>query len=310
MLSSRAIKKHIQSVKNISQITRAMEAVSAVKMRKSQTIALEARPYALSALELLRNLTTGLNSETAELSPLLQKPIADKNLLVVIASDKGLAGSFNSNIFRTADRFLIANPTPTDIISVGKKTKSYFLRRSIPVVGEFFEGGDYSTLEETEPIAVLIESLFLSHQYSKVSIVYSNFISTLKQDPIIHDLLPFSKETLEAVVAGIVPSHGKYANVPTPFGKEHSGAVQEFIFEPSPQEVLNKLLPSLLRIEIFNSMLEGNASEHSSRMMAMKNASENAKNLSQSLTRTFNKARQSHITKELSEISAGANSQH
>ena len=310
MLSSRAIKKHIQSVKNISQITRAMEAVSAVKMRKSQTIALEARPYALSALELLRNLTTGLDRETAELSPLLQKPIADKNLLVVIASDKGLAGSFNSNIFRSADRFLTAHPKPTDIIAIGKKTKSYFSRRNVPVVGEFFEGGDYSTLEETEPIAALIESLFISHKYSHVSIVYSNFISTLKQDPIIRDLLPFSKETLEAVVAGIVPSHGKYANVPTPFGKAHSEIVREFIYEPSPQEVLNKLLPSLLRIEIFNSMLEGNASEHSSRMMAMKNASENAKNLSQSLTRTFNKARQSHITKELSEISAGANSQN
>ena len=304
MASSKAIKNRIRSTKSIKQITKAMEAVSAVKMRKSEQVALRARPYALAALEVLRGLSQKLENDFASLSPLLSAPSEKPLCLVVVTSDKGLAGAFNTNVLRKTLAFLKENPE-TEVIAIGKKGRDFLKRRGINVVESVTGAGDFIDLSETTPVADFIKKNFEEKRWSGVRLLYTNFLSALKQEVTNRRILPFDFESLNEIVGGITPTRGKYANMPEVIGKdiEKSSA---YVFEPTPKEVLTKLLPALLDIEIYHAVLEGNASEHSSRMIAMRNASENAGELIDSLTLLYNKARQAQITKELTEITAGA----
>jgi F-type H+-transporting ATPase subunit gamma len=300
MATARVIKKRIRSTKNIKQITKAMQAVAAVKMRKSEEVALRARPYAYAALQILKNLTSGLG-EHASHSVLLEKRMVKKTCLVVVTSDKGLAGSFNTNVLRVADTFIKKNSVETDIVAIGKKGRDHYARRGRKIVKEFLGIGDSATLVETRPVAELIKELFITRAYDEVHIAHTNFISALKQEVIVRKLLPFSRESLEEVVASIKPLQGKYSHTES----QGNAVPVEYIFEPSPDTLLHKLLSSLLDVEVHHAILEANASEHSSRMVAMKNASENAGELIDSLTIVYNKSRQAQITKELTEITAG-----
>ncbi len=300
MSTSRVIKKRIRSTKNIKQITKAMQAVSAVKMRKSEEVALKARPYAYAALEILKNVTQGVG-EHASYSPLLDAREVKKTLLVVVTSDKGLAGSFNTNVLRAAERFIKKSTVPIEIIAVGKKGRDFFARRESFISREFLGIGDSASIEETQPIAHEVKDSFTSTTYDEVYIIHTNFISALKQEVVLRKLLPFDEKSLEEVVKGIKPLQGKYAGAE---GKASSASV-EYLFEPSPEKLLHQLLSALLDVEVYHAILEANASEHSSRMVAMKNASENAGELIDSLTILYNKSRQAQITKELTEITAG-----
>lgn len=304
MASSKAIKNRIKSTKSIKQITKAMEAVSAVKMRKSEQTALRARPYALASLEVLRNLTAKLDSDISTLSPLLQSPIDKPACLLVITSDKGLAGSFNTNILRKAQRILKENPL-VEIIAVGKKGRDFLSRRGGNIVAEFTGAGDFVDLFETLPISEFVKKGFIEGRWNTVTALYTNFLSALKQEVVARQILPFNFQSLTSIVEGIIPTKGKYANMPGVIGSDKH-TEESYVFEPSPNEVLSELLPTLLEIEIHHAVLEGNASEHSSRMVAMRNASENAGELIDGLTLEYNKARQAQITKELTEITAGA----
>jgi F-type H+-transporting ATPase subunit gamma len=302
MASARAIKSRIKSTKNIQQITKAMQAVSAVKMRKSEAAALKGRPYALYALDILKKIEKFTGQNIKSLSPLFTENNVPKNCLVIISSDKGLAGAFNSNVIRAAEQIIKQHPE-TEIVAIGKKARDHFSRKGVTIAKDFVSLSDITAMDEAEEITKFILALFINKQYRKVDIIYTNFISALKQEVIVRPLLPVSEKDLNNVVESIVPKTGKYSGMKTEKIKDNF----EYKFEPSPQEIVLRLVPKLVELEIFHSILEANASEHSARMVAMKNASENAKEMISSLTITYNKERQAQITKELIEITSGKN---
>ncbi|MFH0712531.1 MAG: ATP synthase F1 subunit gamma [Candidatus Jorgensenbacteria bacterium] len=306
MPTSRAVKKRIRSTENISQITKAMEAVSAVKMRKSEEFALRSRPYALAALEILKNLS-GKISESDFHSPLLEEKDAKKICLLVVASDKGLCGSFNSNVLRKAVEFAkseTGKDREVEIIAVGKKSANFFRKRGFRILREITGAGDFGAKDETKFLAELLSDSYESGEYGEIYAVYTKFLSVMKQETIVEKILPFTAESLKKRIEEAVPVRGKYSGTPGVLGGSGEG-VHDYVFEPSREAVLNELLPMLLETQVYYVILEANASEHSARMMAMKNASENAKDLIATLTLSYNKARQSQITKELLEITAG-----
>jgi F-type H+-transporting ATPase subunit gamma len=291
-----------------------MEAVSAVKMRKSQQVALAARPYATAALRLLKSIH-GSSMEGGMLSPLLEKREIRNILLVVVTSDKGLAGSFNANVLKKAEelaRSIEVRPQEasgniTSIIAVGKKAADYFTKRGRTPMLSLTGYGDYAELEEVNPIFEAVNEAFTARKADEVYIVYTNFLSAMKQEVVVRKLLPFSEEGLEEMVKGIVPERGRFADHNANSAKENAHtANKEYIFEPSPKEIFDSILPALLKIEIYHAILEANASEHSSRMVAMRNATDNAGGLIKNYTVSLNKARQAAINKELAEITGGS----
>ncbi len=313
MPSTRDIKRRIRSVKNTSQITKAMEVVSATKMRKSQQFALAARPYALASLEMMQNLLS--RTPTSQLPPLLTPREVKKICLVVATSDKGLAGAFNGNVIKKSEAKIAgirAQGIPLTLITVGKKAKEYFEKRETPIVKSFWGYGDYSSLAETSEVSDAILAGFLDGTWDEVHAAYMNFRSTLVQEPVVKKILPATGEGIEDAVYSILPERGKYAThyrgeTSIGFTIEVSPLYNyEYIFEPSPAEILQALVPQLIKMHIHHIILESNASEHSARMIAMKSASDNAKDLITDLTLIYNNARQAGITRELSEITAGA----
>lgn len=308
MASSRAIKNRIKSTKNIQQITKAMQAVSAVKMRKTESAALRGRPFALYAIDILRKIERGTGESIKALSPLFSQREVKKSLVVVIASDKGLAGAFNSNVFRFATQFLKEKTTPVSIVAVGKRAKEFFeknlsadKKNNLQVVKSFDGIGDLDTLSEVKHITEFVVSSFVDESFDSVDVIYTEFISALKQEVVHRPLLPLNRETLDTVIDNIIPETGKFSDI----RKVEDIDTVEYKFEPSTAILVEKLVPTLVEVEIFHSILEANASEHAARMVAMKNASENAKEVIGSLTISYNKARQAQITKELIEIVSG-----
>ncbi|OHA20581.1 MAG: ATP synthase F1 subunit gamma [Candidatus Taylorbacteria bacterium RIFCSPHIGHO2_01_FULL_51_15] len=308
MATLRTIRLRIKGTKNIKQITRAMEAVSAVKMRKSQQAALAARPYATAALRLLKNIH-GSSVEGGVLSPLLEKREVKNTLLVVVTSDKGLAGPFNANVLKKAEQFIKNTAVePKKVISiaaVGKKAGEYFSRRGRTPANSWTGHGDFVELGEVEHVFDFVRKSFEQKKVDEVFVVYTNFLSAMKQEVVVRKLLPFSEEGLEEMVKGIAPDKGRFAEVNVQDVVDVVN-VGEYLFEPSPKEIFDTLLPTLLKIEIYHAILEANASEHSSRMIAMRNATDNAGELIKSYTVSLNKARQSAINKELAEITGGS----
>lgn len=309
MATLRTIRLRIKGTKNIKQITRAMEAVSAVKMRKSQSAALAARPYAVAALHMLRNLEKASRLNLDDEHSLLCKRETKNILLVVITSDKGLAGPFNANVLKEAERFIRASTAEVRVATVGKKAGEYFSRRGRTPAAAWTGFGDYASVAEVEPVFASVLEAFTNGTADEVHIIYTNFLSAMKQEVVVRKLLPFSEEGLEAMVKGIVPERGRFAEpfvgvkLPQTRG---SLTPTEYLFEPSPNEIFDAMLPALLKIQVFHAILEANASEHSSRMVAMRNATDNAGELIKAYTVTLNKARQSAINKELAEITGGS----
>ncbi|MFA7169818.1 MAG: ATP synthase F1 subunit gamma [Candidatus Paceibacterota bacterium] len=299
MQSTRLIKRQIQSTKNTAKITRAMEMVSAAKMRKSQEATLIARPYAEAALKLLNNVCDSMESNKDY--PLTHKRKVEKLCLLVITSDKGLCGGLNSSVLKEATRIITANEgKEISLITIGKKAEKFF-RGKQNVIAVFENIGDTVELMETLPISRMLMDDFLNKKYDKVIAVYTNFVSTLKQEVEKRNVLPVSKSSIKRTVDEL--------------GKDEIGRTKkivddtEYVFEPSPEEVLKKLLPNLVETQIFHVILESNASEHSARMVAMKNATDNANELLEDLKLYYNSARQGKITQEMTEIAAGVAAQ-
>lgn len=305
MASSKAIRQRIRSIRNTAQITKAMEVVSATKMRRSQEFAVAARPYAVAAFEILKNLL----SRTPDLPPLLRDREVRSSALLVATSDKGLAGAFNSNVIKKADLWVETKRQegrPFTLITVGRKARDHFERRRAPIAQRFWGFGDYSTLIETTPVAEAVMDGFLRGQWDEVEATYTHFRTTLLQEAVLKRILPITESGIKEIISGILPERGRYAAGETHNQKAGgSGYRYEYLFEPSPAEILGALIPRLIRMHIHHIILESNASEHSSRMVAMKNASDNAADLITELTLVFNKARQAGITRELTEITAG-----
>ena len=311
MATLRTIRLRIRGTRNIKQITRAMEAVSAVKMRKSQGVALAARPYASAALRLLKAVHQGSGSENAALSPLLDKREVTNTLLVVVTSDKGLAGPFNANVLKKAEAFSNSAKPSVQVMAVGKKAAEYFSRRGRKPIASWTGFGDFVNVEEIGPLFEAVSDAFASKRVDEVHIAYTNFLSAMKQEVVVRKLHPFSEEGLQEMVGGIVPERGRFAmkdtNIPMDTNEtNNTNKSREYLFEPSPREIFESILPALLKIQLYHAVLEANASEHSSRMVAMRNATDNASELIKSYTVSLNKARQAAINKELAEITGGS----
>ena len=214
-----------------------------------------------------------------------------------------MAGSFNTNVLRKALKIVNNDPT-LEVIAVGKKGRDFLSRRGAKIISGYTGAGDFVELRETEPISKFVKDGFEQGKWSKVTLLYTNFLSALKQEVVARKVLPFDFKSLTSIIEGITPTRGKYANMPQVLGVDQKESA--YSYEPNASIILDKLLPTLLEIEIHHAVLEGNASEHSSRMVAMRNASENAGELIDSLTLEYNKARQAQITKELTEITGGA----
>jgi F-type H+-transporting ATPase subunit gamma len=284
MASTREIRRRIRSVANMSQITRAMEMVSAAKMRKAQQRVTASRPYSEQLRQIMSDLATQQpDPEQLAQFPLLQtRPVRNVELIVV-TPDRGLTGALNTNILRRGTRFILTEAgAPVQVIAAGKKARDYFVRTRQNVIAEFIGIGDNTTLDAVRPIADIAIDDFASGKVDAVYVVYSKFINTLVQRPEVMQILPVEPP----------PAHEGYA---------------DYIFEPTPADVLNALLPRYVEVQLYQAILEGIASEHSARMVAMRSASDNAKEIQQELTLSYNKARQAQITREVSEIAAGAN---
>jgi F-type H+-transporting ATPase subunit gamma len=285
MPSTREIRRRIRSVGNMQQITRAMEMVSAAKMRKAQQRVTASRPYSDQLRQIMSDLATQQpDPEQLAEFPLLQKRPIRTIELIVVTPDRGLTGALNTNILRRGSRYILeeAGDASVQIIAAGKKARDYFVRTRQNVVAEFIGLGDNVTLDEVRPIADIAIDDFVEGKVDAVFVVYSRFVNTLIQRPEVMQILPVEPP----------PAHEGYS---------------DYIFEPSPEAVLNNLLPRYVEVQLYQAILEGLASEHSARMVAMRSASDNAKEVQQELSLSYNKARQAQITREVSEIAAGAN---
>ena len=299
-MSLKDIKLKIKSVDRTRKVTKAMEAVSAVKMRKSQVRALTGRPYARAALSILSRLAPSLSTVK---HPLTQARPVRRAALVVVTSDKGLCGVLNAAVIKEAARLadsLQLTVNSIDIYAYGRKGAEYFDRRSYPLKSRFDNVSDDVSIDDLEVVARSLTAGFMERAYDRVDIVFTNFKSTFEQKALSHQVLPLALSTIEEMVAGITPDKGAMSDIGS-----HSSAPAAYTVEPEPEEVLNTLLPRLASVVLYHSLLESKASEHSARMVAMKNASDKSRDLSKALTRKFNKARQAAITREVSEIVGG-----
>jgi F-type H+-transporting ATPase subunit gamma len=313
--SLRDIKQRMKSVAQTGEIARAMGAVAASKMRKAQLLALHSRPYSAQAFQLLANLRARIGGELPLL--LRKQKDAKKEAVLVITSDKGLAGAYNSNVLKKAYEYVTTGMSGVvEVVVVGKKARDFFRVRGIEPVKEFTGFGDYTTLQEVIPLADFFLKEYASGGWRQVMATYTNFRSTLKQEAALHTLLPIDQTTIREIIEGIIPEQGRFSqprgntqhvtrnNAEHTLSAEH-GYSNEYTFEPFPQEILQELLPHLFLVALYHIILECNASEHSARMVAMKNATDNAQELVRGLTLRYNRARQAAITKEIAEVVGG-----
>jgi F-type H+-transporting ATPase subunit gamma len=282
MASLRDIRRRIKSIKNTAQITKAMQMVAASKMRKAQQAALNGRPYAFLLNRVLVSLRNRLDEK---FHALLEKRDVKNELVVLLSTDKGLCGALNTNLFRELTNF---DPKTTKFISVGRKGTVFLARTKRNMIADF-PLKEHPTFLETKAISKFFIEKFLSGEVDKVTVLFPRFVNTLTQKPTALTLLPItSLEEAGLQVAGQPP-------IPEPQG--------DIIFEPSPEKILENIVPYYVHFEVYQMLLGTRASEHSARMVAMKSATDNAKEIVKDLTLEYNKARQANITKELLEIS-------
>lgn len=291
------IKAKIGATKRMHTVTRAMEAVSAVKMRKTQAAALSGRSYARAALAILTRLA---GSEAVKKHPLAQARDVKKIALVVMTSDKGLAGALNSGALKQASK-AVAEYTKEQVVvyAYGRKGEEFFTNRGYTIAQAFENKRDDVPLSVMETLSEELSRGFLAGEFDKVVVAYTNFKSTFEQIPMQRRLLPLSLPALAEIVEGIVPAKGKWST------EQKLEAPASYEVEPSEEEVLGLLIPRLTAIALYHMLLESKASEHSARMVAMKNASDKSKEVAHDFTRLYNKIRQAAITREVSEIVSG-----
>jgi F-type H+-transporting ATPase subunit gamma len=281
--SQREIRRRIGSARNIKQITRAMQFVAASKLRRAQDATLSARPYREKLDEVLADLAAVLDGEE---HPLLAGRNLEANhsrLLVIMTSDRGLAGALNTNTVRFAAREIAEHPGDLKVVAVGRKGRDAMRRARVPIAA-FFEGlGERPTFADVLPIARLVSDDYVGGVYDHIDVIYPRFVSTLVQKPVMEQLLPIEpNEDKEGIPGG------------------------QFLFEPNPAAFLQAVLPRYVATRLYAAVLETTASFFSSQMVAMKNATENAEELIDDLTLSYNKVRQANITREMVEIASGA----
>ncbi len=292
MPSLKDIRGRIGSVSNIAQITRAMEMVAASRMKRAQDSILAARPYS-DELEAALRRVAGAAGLSEEIDPLLARRPVRRAAIIVITTDRGLAGSLNANATRAVLRWVAerasagdaGQATEVEAITVGRKGRDALRRAGVPIAAHFTQLGDKPTFADVTPIARRVTEDYLEGRYDEIDIAYSAFVSTLSQKPEIDTILPVVRPEL---------------------AEDAERTNDEYLFEPSPEAVLSRLLPHYVAIGIYRAVLENNASEQSARMIAMRNSTDNANELIDDLTLVYNKTRQATITREMIEIASGA----
>jgi F-type H+-transporting ATPase subunit gamma len=288
MASLRDLRRRIKSIKNTAQITKAMQMVASAKMRKAQMAAVAGRPYAQLMNEVLSAATAGAGEFS---HPLMEVREGNRRAVILITTDKGLCGALNTNLLREAGRL---EPGNTVFIAAGKKGAQWAARLKRELGAEFLYK-DTPAFADARAISKFAQQMFLEGKVDRVDVLFTNFISTINQRPEQRSLLPIGRLTkLEAGVNG-----------------ENTGVVleasgREYQFEPAPAKLLGDLLPQYVNYQVYQYLLEAKASEHSARMVAMKNATDNAKGIIKDLSLEYNKLRQANITKELLEITSAA----
>jgi F-type H+-transporting ATPase subunit gamma len=277
----RLIKRRIKGIQSTAKITRAMEMIATSKMRKAQERGLAGRPYAEKIQQVMADLAA-LRREGEEMHPLLQSRPVKKIGVLHITPDRGLCGGLNTSLNRKTTGFILEQEAPVSLVTVGRKGRDLMRRYGREIRAEFINLGDRPDWLDTLPISRIIIDDYTSGEIDRVYIVYPQFISTMVQKPIVHQLLPVEPAEIPAA-----------QNV-------------DYIYEPGPAEVLGQLLPRFVEMQVYHAILESIASEQSARMVAMRNATESAGELIEELTLMYNKARQEMITKELLDITGGA----
>jgi F-type H+-transporting ATPase subunit gamma len=281
MANIQALRRRIRSIQGTTKIVRAMEMVATAKMRRTQQRALAGRPYTEKIRQVIADLAVEPRVR-GKILPLLDKREVKKIALVHIGTDRGLCGGLNTNLNRLVGEFILQQKVPVKVITVGRKARGFARIAKLEVRAEFSGISDRATMQDTMPISRLLIDDYSKGEVDFIYLAYPNFISTMVQKPTIQTLLPIEPAKLPP------------------------GQVAEYLYEPDPFSVLNALLPRFVEMEIYHAILELIASEQSARMVAMRNAGDNAEDLIKDLTLSLNKARQEIITKEICDISGGA----
>ena len=281
MASIKILRRRIKSIQGTAKITRAMEMIATAKLRRTQQQALAGRPYSQKIRQVISNLAIEPRIKGG-IPPLLQKRDVKKIYVIHMTTDRGLCGGLNTNLNRMVAKFILEQEVPVTLITVGRKGRSFARSSGLNIYAEFSGLGDRATIRETLPISQIVVKDYSKGDVDLVYLTYPHFVSTMLQKPTVEVLLPVEP-----------------AQVPP-------GQIGEYIYEPGASAVLNELLPRFVEMQVYHAVLELIASEQSARMVAMRNASEAAQDMIESLTLTLNKARQESITKEISEITGGA----
>jgi F-type H+-transporting ATPase subunit gamma len=281
MPSVRDIRRRIRSVQNTGKVTNAMSLIAASKMRRAQNAVLQGRPYSEKILEVIAHLAAQPRDEEAVATPLLEIREVRRIGLLAITPDRGLAGGLHSTMNRRVAQFILEQRAPVRTIVVGRKGRDFLIRSGQDVQAVFTDLGDQPSLNDIIPISRLIMDAYVEEEVDEVYLSYARFVSTMSQEPVVERLLP-----VEPAVLG---------------GAERSG----YIYEPDALTVLGTLLPQFVDMEVYHVILEAIASEQSARMVAMRNATDNANSLSEDLTLVMNKLRQDSITNELLDLVGG-----
>ncbi|MFL5350111.1 MAG: ATP synthase F1 subunit gamma [Hyalangium sp.] len=300
MASLRDIRKRIRSVKNTRQITKAMKMVSAAKLRKAQDAIIAARPYAQMLDQIIADLAARSGDQEMAHPLLIARPVKRAEV-VLLTSDRGLAGGFNSNVIRRANRFLYENSGLESVrfSTVGRKGHDYFRNRGQTIRKDF--GGLYGRLSylSAKSVAEELTASFLNGEVDAVYVIYNEFLSAISQKIVVSQMLPLQTfGPAAAATPGALTAPGTPAAPPA--------TLVDFKYEPSRQDVLDRLVPQAVSIKLYRALLESVASEHGARMSAMENATSNATDMIGKLSLHYNRTRQAVITKELMEIVSGA----
>jgi F-type H+-transporting ATPase subunit gamma len=289
MANAREVKQRIKSVKNIAQVTRALQAVSASKVRKAIAQLEDTRPYSVKAWQVLQHIASQPDRST--LHPLLLKHSEIKRVLaIVITADRGLAGAYNANVVRAVDMWSKEIAVPVKYITVGRRGRDQLLRRGREILAEFSYLPAQPSYLDISAVGRIAVDQFLQDEVDEVYLIYTQFISRMNHQPVVKKLLPLETSGDERVKSfeGTPPLTGGY------------------IYEPNMESILDEIIPRFTMLQVFHAVIESLASEHSARMVAMKNATDNATELSDALQLDYNKARQQAITNEMLDIVGGA----
>lgn len=301
----RDIQRRISSVKNTQKITRAMKMVAAAKLKNAQDRAEEARPFFNKTVEVLR----GVFTRTSEKDhPLLAEREEGRHLVIAITGDRGLCGAYNNKVIGIAEE-IIKNEEEVALIVLGRKARDYFSRRNVDIMAEYVQLDDYPGYGFSNDIADVIIDHFTSEDVNKVSMIYTHFNSAISQKVKKMQLLPVEKFTdaeEEAAEEAEVQTDDQAEKTEEQEEQTTKKKDVDYIYEPSPSEVFDNILPQYLINVIYSALLESKASEFGARMTAMDSATENAKEMIEDLTLKYNRARQAEITKEITEIVGGA----